>query len=64
MSSITLYEDENFEGSYVHLSESVYDLEELNFDDETSSIKIYGEGTWMLYQFAGYKGKGLEGLHG
>ena len=58
--AVTLYEDANYNGKSINLSESNNWLGDLNFTDIVSSIKIPKDWTITLYEDANYNGKSIN----
>jgi len=55
-STITLFDGKNFSGSALELTQACSDLGKRNFKDKTTSVKVDGGGSWVLFQYTNYEG--------
>jgi hypothetical protein len=53
---ITLFEDDNFGGRTLHLSDTTYNFDPIGFNDMVSSF-IIRRGTWQLCTAANFRGE-------
>jgi hypothetical protein len=54
-----LHKDDGFQGQKLRFFEGTDDLRRYNFNDETSSIEITGDKSWVFYLHTDKKGKAV-----
>ena len=55
--TIIIYDQPDFKGRSVALTQATPDLKQFNFDDKVGSFKVTGSGDWVLCENRNYAGR-------
>lgn len=58
--TIVIYEQPDFKGRSMTLTQPTPDLKSINFDDKVGSFKVVGAGDWVLCENRNYAGRCLR----